>query len=67
SGNLNVTYGGPSGVSPQVPLRVFDGMNPQGTWRLQAAVVKPTTDAGNCQQSGIIRRVTLTMEPDSSP
>lgn len=66
TGNLQVTYGGSTGVSPQVPLRVFEGMNPQGTWRLQAAVVKPTTAAGNCEQAGVIQRITLSMEPDPS-
>lgn len=67
SGDLRETYG-VNGVSPQVPLRVFEGMNPQGTWRFQAAVVKPTVDTSStCQQAGVINRVTMTMEPDTSP
>lgn len=62
SNGVHLVYG--QGASPQVPLRVFDGMNPQGVWRFQAAVVKPSRSGGSCQQSGVIRRVSLTMEPD---
>ncbi|MCA9551998.1 MAG: hypothetical protein KC933_18305 [Myxococcales bacterium] len=62
SNGIHQVYGG--AVSPEVPLRVFAGMNAQGTWRFQAAVVKPSRSGGNCAQAGLIRRVALTMEPD---
>lgn len=66
-GNLRVTYGGAGGLGTQVPLRVFDEMNAIGIWRLQAAVIKPTSSGGTCDQAGVIQSVRLTMEPDPSP
>ncbi len=65
-GNLRVTYGGPGGLGTQVPLRVFDGMNAMGTWRFSAAIAKPTSSGGTCDQAGVIQSVRLTMEPDAS-
>ena len=55
------------GVSPQRPLDVFDGMNPQGTWRFIAVVAEPTTDnRGLCEQSGTITRVVMSIRDDTS-
>lgn len=66
SNGIQVEYG--TSVSPQVPLRVFQGMNAQGTWRFSAAVVNPSVDGqGACEQAGTINRITMTMEPDNSP
>ena len=67
SGGIQEVYG-PTAASPNVPFRVFDEMNPQGIWRLSAAVVNPTTTENDiCEQAGTIRSVRLTMAPDFRP
>lgn len=56
---------GPS--EPDQPLRVFHGMNAQGTWRFEATVARPGVDAqGNCRQEGRVDLVRLTMRDDRS-
>ena len=60
-GFRNVEYDD-EGTRPERPLSAFDGMNPQGTWRLMVGVVRP-----NCNMQGTIHSVRLTIDDDRSP
>lgn len=64
SGGIREIFG-PGATEPDVPLRVFDGMNPQGNWRFSAIVVEPTSQKGICQQAGTIRLIRMVMAPDA--
>jgi hypothetical protein len=58
----------PAPVQPDVPFRVFQGTNAQGTWRLQVVTVLPQTASnGSCLQSGTINSVKLTFRVDRRP
>lgn len=65
SGGIHTTFDSPTAA--EVPLRVFQGMNPRGTWRFQAAVVRPQMNAGGCLEEGTINRVTLNIRDDRRP
>lgn len=52
---------------PNVPMRVFNGMNAQGTWRLVAVVVRPTEVGGTCRVDGTIHSFGISIRPDFDP
>lgn len=53
--------GGPPGPYPTRPLSVFDGTNPNGTWRILVTDDRPATDGGFIEKV----RLYLDLRPDT--
>jgi len=64
-GGIQTTYGSVS--QSDRPLEALRGTNPQGEWRFAAVVTKPSeSSGGNCEQSGTINSITLSIRDERS-